>query len=322
MAAEQSYIGIDVSEQTLEVAARPSGRRWQAANSAAGVERLVAELAALEPARVVLEATGRLEAAPAAALAAAALPVAVVNPRQVRDFARASGRLAKTDAVDAAVLAHYGEALRPPLRALRDAETQALQALVARRRQLVGIRVAEGNRLRRLLQPSAAAAGAALRPGLEAHLDWLDRQLAELEATLRETLRASPLWRTQDELLRSVPGVGRQTAQTLLAELPELGRLDRRAAAALVGVAPFNRDSGRRRGARAIWGGRARVRCALYMAALSASRCNPPIRAFYERLRAAGKPKKLALTACMRKLLVILNAILRSQLPWRAPAPA
>ena len=270
-------------------------------------------LQALTPALVVLEATGGLELELVGALAAAALPVVVVNPRQVRDFARATGRLAKTDALDAAVLAHFGEAVRPPLRALRDAESLALKALLGRRQQLVTMLVAERNR--------RGAAVAAVRPRIEAHIAWLEQERSELEDELRQTLQRSPVWRERDQLLRSVPGVGEQLSLTLLAELPELGRLNRRAIAALVGVAPFNRDSGRMRGRRTIWGGRARVRAMLYMGALSASRHNPVIRDCYQRLLAAGKPKKVALTACMRKLLVILNAMLKHHTPWRDLSP-
>ena len=245
--------------------------------------------------------------------AAAALPGVVVNPRQVRDFARATGRLAKTDALNAAVLAHFGEAVRPPLRALRDAERLALKALLGRRQQLVTMLVAERNR--------RGAAVAAVRPRIEAHIAWLEQERSELEDGLRQTLQRNLVWRERDQLLRSVPGVGEQLSLTLLAQLPELGRLNRRAIAALVGVAPFNRDSGRLRGRRTIWGGRARVRAVLYMGALSASRFNPLIRAFYQRLLAAGKPKKVALTACMRKLLVILNAMLKHHTPWRDLSP-
>ena len=313
MQQEATYVGIDVAKDMLDVALRPSGERWRVEHDAAGLEQLLARLQAQAPALIVLEATGGLELELVAALAAAALPVVVVNPRQTRDFARATGRLAKTDALDAAVLAHFAEAVRPPQRPLSDAQTQTLRQLLTRRRQLVVMRVAEGQRLTR--------AGAAVRPGIEAHIAWLEQQLSALEDELRQALQQSPVWRERDALLRSVPGVGEQLSLTLLAELPELGRLDRRQAAALVGVAPFNRDSGRLRGRRTIWGGRARVRAVLYMGALSASRHNPAIRAFYQRLLAAGKPKKLALTACMRKLLVILNAMLTHHTPWRDLSP-
>ena len=241
-----------------------------------------------------------------AALAAAALPVVVVNPRQVRDFARATGKLAKTDSLDAAVLAHFAEAVQPPVRPLRDAETQALNTLAARRHQVMSMRVSEKNRL--------SAAAPDIRPRIEAHIAWLEQELDDLDKTLKQTLRGSPIWREKDDLLRSVPGVGPQLSLALLAYLPELGTLDRRQIAALVGVAPYNRDSGTLRGKRTVWGGRARVRAALYMGALVASRHNPIITDLYQRLLTAGKPKKLALTACMRKLLVILNSILQAWL--------
>ena len=267
----------------------------------------------LNPAALVLEATGGLELPLVAALAAASLPVVVVNPRQVRDFARATGRLAKTDSLDAAVLAHFAEAVRPPLRPLRDAETQVLSSLVARRQQVMTMLVAERNRL-------SSSATMAVRPSIEAHIAWLKQQLDDLDQGLRQTLRQSPVWREKDDLLRSVPGIGNQISLTFLAYLPELGALNRRQIAALVGVAPFNRDSGTLRGKRTVWGGRARVRTALYMGALVASRFNPVIRDFYQRLLSAGKPKKLALTACMRKLLIILNSMLKYGSSWNNPA--
>ena len=257
---------------------------------------------------VLLEASGGLEVPLVAALAADAVPVVVVNPRQVRDFARATGKLAKTDSLDAAVLAHFAEAVRPPARPLRDAETQALNSLAARRHQVMTMLVSEKNRL--------SSATIAVRPRIEAHIAWLEQELDDLDEGLRQTLRQSPVWREKDDLLRTVPGVGEQLSLTLLAHLPELGTLDRRQIAALVGVAPFNRDSGTLRGKPTVWGGRARVRAALYMGALVASRFNPLIRDFYQRLLAAGKPKKLALTACMRKLLVILNSMLKHRSPW------
>ncbi len=263
---------------------------------------------------VLVEASGGLELPLVAALATGELPVVVVNPRQVRDFARATGKLAKTDALDAAVLAHFAEAVRPPVRPLRDAETQVLNSLVARRHQVMTMLVSEKNRL-------SAAATVAVRPRIEAHIAWLERELEDLDEGLRRTLRQSPVWREKDDLLRTVPGVGEQLSLTLLAYLPELGTLDRRQIAALVGVAPFNRDSGTLRGKRTVWGGRARIRATLYMGALVASRFNPVIRDFYQRLLAAGKPKKLALTACMRKLLVILNSMLKHRSPWRDLTP-
>ena len=259
---------------------------------------------------MVLEATGGFEMTVAAALAAARLPLAVVNPRQIRDFARATGRLAKTDALDAAAIAHFGAAVKPAVRALPEAAAQALGELVARRRQLIEMMVAERHRARQLTQRR-------LLKGLERHLAMLQKELSALEQDLDDAVRGSPAWRDSEDLLTSVPGIGNTTARTLIADLPELGTLDRKQIAALVGVAPFNRDSGKRRGKREIWGGRAGVRAALYMAALAATRFNPIIAAFHQRLRAAGKPPKVALVACMRKLLIILNAMLRDRRPWQ-----
>ena len=253
-----------------------------------GVEGLVSQMVDLGPALVLLEATGGLELPLVAALAAAALPVVVVvNPRQVRDFARATGTLAQTDALDAAVLAHFAEAVRPPVRPLREAKAQVLNSLAGRRHQMLTMLVSEKNRL--------GTASVAVRPRIEARISWLKQELEDLDKDLRQTLRQSPIWREKDDLLQSVPGVGEQLSLTLPAHLPELGTLDRRQIAALEGVAPFNRDSGTLRGKRTVWGGRARVRAALYMGALIASRHNPVIRDFYQRLLSAGKPKKLAL---------------------------
>ncbi len=257
---------------------------------------------------VLLEATGGLELPLVAALAAAALPVVVVNPRQVRDFARATGTLAKTDTLDAGALAHFADAVRPEVRPLKDAETQVLNSLTARRHQVMTMLVSEKNRL--------GTAIGAVSPRIEAHIAWLEQELSDLDKGLRQTLRRSPVWREKDDLLRTVPGVGEQISLTLLANLPELGTLNRRQIAALVGVAPYNRDSGTLRGKRAVWGGRSRVRAVLYMGALVASRHNPAIRDFYQRLLAAGKPKKVALVASMRKLLVILNGMLKHGSPW------
>ena len=313
MEQEGIYVGIDVAKAQVDVAVRPTGQRWVVSFDETGVGELVSQMEDLSPALVLLEASGGLELPLVAALAAAALPVVVVNPRQVRDFARATGTLAKTDALDAAVLAHFAEAVRPPVRPLRDAETQALNALAARRHQVMIMLVSEKNRL--------SSATIAVRPRIEAHIAWLERELDDLDEGLRQTLRQSPVWREKEDLLRTVPGVGEQLSLTLLAYLPELGTLDRRKIAALVGVAPFNRDSGTLRGKRTVWGGRARIRAVLYMGALVASRHNPVIRDFYQRLLAAGKPKKLALIACMRKLLVILNSMLKHGLPWRDLTP-
>ena len=299
-----------IRAKEVDVAVRPTGQRWTNSNDEPGIRELVSRLKALEPAMVVLEASGGLELASVAALATASLPVVIVNPRQVRDFARATGTLAKTDALDAAVLAHFADAVRPAVRPLRDAETQVLNSLVARRHQLIDILVAEKNRL--------GTAISAVRPRIEAHIAWLEQELNDVDEGLRQTLRSSPVWREKDDILRTVPGVGEQLSLTLLAHLPELGTLNRRQIAALVGVAPFNRDSGTMRGKRRVWGGRSRVRAVLYMGTLAASRFNPVIRDYYQRLLAAGKPKKVALVACMRKLLVILNAMLKQRSPWRA----
>jgi transposase len=311
--AEEVVVGIDVAKAALDVAVRPQGEERQLSNDAAGIAEIVGWLQTLKPQVIVVEATGGYEAALVAELGVASLPVAVVNPRHVRDFARATGRLAKTDRLDAQALAHFGQAVRPTPRPLPDAEAQALAALVERRRQVVAMRTAEENRL-------GAARVAAVRARIQAHLAWLEADLGDIDGDLRQRLRASPLWREQDDLLQSVPGIGPILSLTLLAELPELGRLSHGQIAALVGVAPLNRDSGTLRGRRAVWGGRAAVRTVLYMGTLRATRCNPPIQAFYERLLAAGKAKKVALVACMHKLLTILNAMLKHQTRWQAQA--
>ena len=302
------FVGIDVAKDQLVIAVRPSGTTWAVPQTDAGWEALATQLMDLAPTLVLLEATGGLELPVTSVLMTAGLPVAVVNPRQVRDFAKARGTLAKTDPVDAAVLAHFAEAMRPVPRPLPDVATQALAALVTRRRQLVEMRTAEQNRW--------GSASRALRPPIQAHIRWLTRQLDDLDTALRAAVRQSPVWRVQDDLLQSTPGIGGVCALTLLADLPELGTLSRRAIAALVGVAPWNRASGRADRRRHCWGGRAAVRPVLYMATLAAVRCNPVIRAFYHRLTGAGKLKKVALVACMRKLLTILNAMLKHQTPW------
>lgn len=312
-APEDVVVGIDVAKAALDVAVRPSGDVRQLGNDTVGIAEAVEWLQLVRPQLIVLEATGGYEAALVAELGLASLPVAVVNPRQVRDFARATGRLAKTDRLDAQVLAHFGQAVRPTPRPLPDAAAQALAALVERRRQVVAMRTAEENRL-------GATRVAAVRTRIQAHLQWLETDLQEIDDDLRQRLRSSPLWREQDDLLQSVPGIGPILSLTLLAELPELGRLSHGQIAALVGVAPLNRDSGTQRGRRAVWGGRRAVRTTLYMGTLRATRCNPPIRAFYERLLAAGKAKKVALVACMHKLLTILNAMVRHQAHWQAQA--
>jgi transposase len=303
------FVGIDVAKARLDVHVLPAGTAFAVPNDPAGIADLVARLTPLGCGSVVLEATGGLEAPAVAALAAAGLPVSAVNPRQARDFARACGRLAKTDAVDAHALALFADRLRPAARPLPDDQTQALQALLARRRQLLEMRVAEQNRL-------GTARGAAVRKDITAHIAWLTRRGDALDADLAAAIRASPAWRAKDDLLRGVPGVGPAVARTLLADLPELGALSGRQITALVGLAPVAHDSGTRRGKRHIAGGRAGVRSALYMAALSAARYNPPLRAFRDRLRAAGKAAKVVLVAVARKLLVTLNAMLRDGQPW------
>jgi transposase len=307
------FVGIDVSKAQLDVAVRPSGETWTVAHDEAGLSALVARLRGLAPALIVVEATGGWEVALVGALATAALPVVVVNPRQVRDFARSTGTLAKTDRLDAQSLAHFAEALRPQPRPLPTAQAQELSALLQRRRQLVDMLTAEKNRL-----PLAARR---VRPQLQAHIAWLQQQITQFDDDLRELVRSSPLWRDKEDLLRSAPGVGPVLATTLVAALPELGTLTRQQIAALVGVAPLNRDSGTLRGRRTVWGGRAQVRTVLYMSTLVAVRHNPVLAAFYQRLRAAGKAPKVALTACMRKLLTILNAMLKHHTRW-APVMA
>lgn len=302
------YVGIDVAEATLEIACRPSAEGWQATNDAEGISAVTQRLRALSPSLVVLEATGGVELALVAELGAAGLPVVVINPRQARDFARATGRLAKTDRIDAQVLAQFAEAVQPTPRPLPDQASLELTALLSRRRQMVDMLTAERNRLRRALRR--------VQPSISEHIEWLEQQLDDLERDLGQLVQSSPLWREKEDLLRTAPGVGPVVASTLVATLPELGLLSRKQIAALVGVAPLNRDSGTLRGRRTVWGGRAQVRAALYMATLVGIRYNPVIKAFYGRLLAAGKPKKVALVACMRKLLTILNAMVHHETPW------
>jgi transposase len=310
-------IGIDVAKATLDVATEPAaalGALTTVPNDEAGHAALIAALTPLAPTRIVLEATGGYERALTLALAAAGLPVVVVNPRQVRDFAKATGQLAKTDRLDAALLARFAAQVQPACRPVPEATTQALRALLARRHQLVTMLTQERNRL-------AQAGDRAIRRDLQQHIRWLERRVKTSDDDLRRQIDQSLVWRVQDQLLQSVPGVGPVTAQTLLASLPELGTLTGKQIAKLVGVAPLNRDSGQWRGRRQIWGGRAPVRAALYMAAFAGVRHNPVLRAFHERLLAAGKPRKVALVATMRKLLTILNAMLAHQTPW-TPATA
>jgi transposase len=308
---EQQIVGIDVAKERLDVHVRPQAETFGIAADESGMHELVERLRQRCPSLVVLEATGGYEVPVAAVLAAAGLPVAVVNPRQVRDFARATGRLAKTDALDAQMLALFGEAVRPPVRALPDEQAPALGELVARRRQLVEMLAAETNRQRQARAPQ-------IQQRIAAHVAWLRAAVRELERELQATIRGSAIWREREELLKSVPGIGDVTAQTLIAELPELGQLDRRQIAALVGVAPLNRDRGAFRGRRMIGGGRETVRSVCYMAAVSAIRCNVVIAAQYQRLVGAGRPAKVALVAAMRKLLVIVNAMVRDGRHWQA----
>lgn len=302
------FVGIDVSKTRLDIAIRPTGQSESVANEKAGVKALVKRLGTLQPAWIVLEATGGLERPLMHALVGAELPVAVVNPRQVRDFAKATGQLAKTDSIDAGVLARFAEAVRPALRPLPDAVTLELRALTARRRQIIEMIGAEKNRL--------AMASKAVRKRIEAHIHWLEQELDRADQDLDRSIQQSPIWKQNEDLLRSVPSVGPVISRTLLAELPELGALNRKQISALVGLAPFNRDSGSLKGRRSIWGGRASVRSALYMAALVATKHNPVIRQFYNRLRGAGKKPKVALVACMRKLLTILNAMIKHKTRW------
>ena len=309
-ASPEVFVGIDVSRDSLDGATR-AGESFRAANTPAGHAELVARLRPPGVTLVVLEATGGLELPAAAALAAAGIPVALVNPRQVRDFAKAAGKLAKNDALDAAVLAHFAEAIRPPVRPLPDERTRALDALLGRRRQIVEMLTMERDRL-------GGCADRRVRADLECHVAWLEKRLGKAEAELAAAVKASPLWKAKDDLLRGIPGIGPVTSLTLLAELPELGALGGKQAAALAGLAPFDDDSGRQRGRRRVAGGRGAVRAVLYMAALAASKYHPVLKALAARLRAAGKPFKVVQTAVARKLLVIANAVLKSNTPWKA----
>jgi len=308
MTEPTAYAGVDVSKHHLDAAIVPTGEHVSMATG--DLAKLVAWLARRKPKLVVIEATGGYERDVVAAAAAAGLIVAVINPRQVRDFARATGRLAKTDRIDAAVLAAFGQVVQPEPRALQTEQAQALRDLVARRRQLLDMRKAEKTRLQTRIGP-------VVRAGLQRHLAWLDAEVASADDDIDRMIRQSPAWRADEDLIRSVPGAGPVLARTLIAEMPELGRLNGRQIAALVGVAPFNRDSGKMRGTRSVWGGRAKVRSVLYMATVSAVRHNPILKTTYQSLRLAGKPPKVALTACMRRLIVTINAMLKSRSPWR-----
>lgn len=308
MSAVLEFVGVDVAKGELVAALRPAGETWTVANDEAGIQELLRRLQLRSPTLVVVEATGGYERALVAALATASIPLVVANPRQVRDFARSTGQLAKTDHIDAHILALFAERVRPEPRPLPDEATRTLEALLTRRRQLLEMLTAERNRLEHALP--------AVRRDLLQHIRWLERRLRDVDHDLDRTVQSSPVWRARENLLRSIPGVGPVTSRTLIGHLPELGTLNRKKIAALVGVAPLARDSGTLKGKRLVWGGRAHVRAALYMAALVASRCNPQIAAFYRRLVHAGKPKKLALTACMRKLLTILNAMMKTETAW------
>ena len=307
--SELIFVGIDISKDYVDVHVLPSSEADRAARSADALTALGKRLSALAPERVVLEATGGLESLVAAHLAAAGLPVVIINPRQARDFARATGRLAKTDRIDAEILARFADAVRPPVRPLPTENEQQFGDLVARRRQLIQMRTAEQNRLKQ-------AAGERVRRSIVESLAFLNAQIQDLDGEIDRTVKSSPMWRETENLLKSVPGIGDVTARTLLAELPELGRLNRREIAKLVGVAPINRDSGMLRGKRMIAGGRAPVRAALYMAALVASQHNDRLRCFYQRLLSAGKKPKVALVAVMRKLLIILNTMVHTGTSW------
>jgi transposase len=317
MRTPRVYVGVDVSKDRLDVCLRwsePESHEedvFFVSHDEAGIDTLISRLLEEHPVLVILEATGGFERAVVGALATEGLPVAVVNPRQVRDFARATGRLAKTDRIDASILARFAEAIRPSPKPLPEEEIRALQEILARRRQLVGMLTAENNRLHSATKPVAKR--------IAAHIRWLEKELSGTDRDLEEAIKSSPTLGENEALLRSVPGVGPVLARTLLAQVPELGTLTHKRVAALVGVAPLNRDSGTLRGRRSVWGGRAEVRAALYMGALVAARRNPVVREFYERLLAAGKPKKVALVACMRKLLAIVNAVLKHRTPWRSP---
>lgn len=305
----EKFVGIDVSKSTLDVCIEPLGQTLHVAYDEAGVRQVVSCLKELGPALFVMEATGGLEVRIATELSIKGLPVAVINPRQARDFAKATGQLAKTDRVDAAVLATFAKAIRPQARPLKDADARALDDMVSRRRQLIDMRVQETLRL-------GTATSKPLEKSLNKHIAWLDKRIAEIDADLTKRLRGSDAWRIKDDLLRGIPGVGAVTTLTMLAKCPELGTLNRREIAALTGVAPLANDSGKHRGKRFTWGGRADARAVLYMAAVSAIRCNDTIRAFAERLKNAGKPPKVVIVACMRKLLTIMNSMLKNNTPW------
>jgi transposase len=306
---KKNYVGVDVSKNTLDVAVNDDNRHWSFRNSPSGIEKAIETIKKFKPELVVLEATGSYEIPFAAAAGIAGMPVVVANPRQIRDFAKSTGTLAKTDEIDAKVMAHFGEAIKPTPRVMPDEMTREFGELVARRRQIIGMITAEKNRLEHAIK--------AVRQNIQSHIEYLEKDLADIDKDLKQKVQDSPLWREKDKLLQSVPGVGPNLSATIIAELPELGCMNRKQIAALVGVAPLNRDSGTLHGRRTSWGGRRQVRNVFYMATLAASRHNPIIKAFYIRLLSSGKAKKVALTACMRKLLTILNAMLKYNISWR-----
>jgi transposase len=308
----EMYVGIDVAKSKLDIAVWETGEYWMEGNNEKGIAKLVEKLKELNPVLIVLEATGGLELPLVYELAYAKMPVAVVNPKRIRDFAKSIGQLAKTDKIDAKIIARFAFAVQPEVRKLQSEEEERLTALVTRRRQVIEILTGEKNRL------NSARLG--MKERVEKHIDWLNEELAELDKEIARYIQQSPMWKEKNDILTGIPGVGPVTGATLLAYLPELGEINRQEIAALVGVAPVNKDSGRKHGKRRVFGGRAMVRSVLYMAALSASKFNPKIRVFYERLLGAGKEKKVALTACMRKLLVIMNAMVRDNSPWCSSA--
>lgn len=310
----ESFVGIDVSKNTLDLRIEPAGEAMHVAYDDQGIAQVCRRLVEALPTLIVMEATGGLETRLAGELAAKGLPVAVINPRQARDFAKATGQLAKTDRVDAAILCAFARAIRPAVRPLKSADARELDDLVNRRHQLVEIRVQETLRL-------AAASSKTLQKSLKTHIAWLDKRITKLDHDLKDRLQTSDAWKVKDDLLRGIPGVGDVTSVTMLAKCPELGQLNRREIAKLVGVAPLADDSGKHRGKRFIWGGRADVRAVLYMATVAAMRCNPAIKPFAQRLKMSGKPAKVVIAACMRKLLTIMNAMIKTNSPWTLPTP-
>jgi len=304
------FVGIDVSSRSLDVVVRPTGEYWSTTNTDKGIDDLIGKLDGIKSELIVVEATGGLEINVVCKLRSAGLPVVAVNPRQIRDFAKATGRLAKTDRIDAGIIAHFGEAVRPPVREIKDEDLQALNDALTRRKQVVDMLTAEKNRLIR--------ARGKVAKDISAHISWLEKRLGNIDDALKRQIKNNPIWCQKVEILQSVPGIGPVLSMTLIAALPELGKVGPKQIAALVGVAPFNHDSGTYRGRRIVWGGRSAVRSVLYMATLVAVRFNPVLKAFYNRLIQDGKKAKVAITACMRKLLIIVNAMLRDGVPWQA----